>query len=143
MAPIITNTIVLSFNDRGRFVVSMNLGIDHNIADPVVIDNSAIIIIGLITLISSLEDEWGLCRRGPHTVAIENRIEQNEVNPTDSKISITMNLFCFENNAASIIISFEQNPAMNGNPHSAVFAINIHVDVIGAEFSVFPIHRRS
>lgn len=32
---------------------------------------------------------------------------------------------------------------MNGNPHSAVFATNIHVDVIGAEFNVFPIHRRS
>jgi hypothetical protein len=75
MAPIITNAIVLSFSDSGRFVASMNLGIDHSIADPVVIDNNAIIIIGLITLISSLEDEWGLCRRGPHTVAIENRIE--------------------------------------------------------------------
>jgi hypothetical protein len=57
MAPIITNAIVLSFNDRGKFVASINLGIDHNIADPVVIDNNAIIIIGLITLISSLEDE--------------------------------------------------------------------------------------
>jgi len=29
-------------------------------ADPVIIDNNAIIIIGLITLISSLDDECGL-----------------------------------------------------------------------------------
>jgi hypothetical protein len=57
IAPMITNAIVLSFSDRGKFVASINLGIDHSIADPVVIDNNAIIIIGLITLISSLEDE--------------------------------------------------------------------------------------
>jgi hypothetical protein len=75
IAPIITKIIVLNFNDSGRFVASINLGIDHNIAEPVVIDNSAIIIIGLITLISSLDDECGLWSRGPQTVAIENRIE--------------------------------------------------------------------
>lgn len=75
IAPMITSTSVLSFNDSGRFVGSANLGIAHNMADPVVIDRSAIIIMGLITLISSLDDEWGLCNRGPHTVATENRIE--------------------------------------------------------------------
>ncbi len=74
-APMITRTSVLNFRDSGRFVASMNLGIDHSIADPVVIDSTAIIIIGLITFISSLEDECGLWSRGPHTVAIENRIE--------------------------------------------------------------------
>lgn len=75
IAPIITNTSVLIFRDRGRFVGSAYLGIAQSMAEPVVIDNSAIIIIGLITLISSLDDECGLCSRGPHTVATENRIE--------------------------------------------------------------------
>ena len=70
IAPIITKINVLNFIDSGRFVGSTNLGIDHNMADPVIIDNNAIIIIGLITLISSLDDECGLWSRGPHTVAI-------------------------------------------------------------------------
>lgn len=75
IAPIITRTIVLSFINGGRFVASMDLGIDHSIADPVVIDSNAIMIIGLITFISSFDDECGLCRRGPQMVTIENRIE--------------------------------------------------------------------
>lgn len=74
-APMITRISVLSFIDRGKFVGSMALGIDHNIADPVIIDRVAIITIGLITFISSLHEECGLCSRGPHTVIIENRIE--------------------------------------------------------------------
>lgn len=60
IAPVITSNKVLNFSDSGRFVASIDLGIDHNIAEPVVIDRSAIIIIGLITLISSLDDECGL-----------------------------------------------------------------------------------
>jgi hypothetical protein len=75
IAPIITKINVLSFIDNGRFVGSTNLGIDHSIADPVMIDSSAMIIMGLITLTSSLDDECGLWSRGPHTVAIENRTE--------------------------------------------------------------------
>lgn len=141
--PVIIITNVLAFRDVGKFVASIVFGSDHNILAPVIIDRVAIVIIGLITIMFSDIDEFGLCSRGPHTVTIENRIEQNDVNPTDNRISSNMNLFCSENNAVSIIRSLEQNPAMNGNPHSAVLAINIHVEVIGAELRVLPIHRRS
>ncbi len=75
IAPATTRIIVISFMDNGRFVASTVLGIDHSIIDPVVIDINAIMIIGLITLVSSLEDACGLWSRGLHTVAIENRIE--------------------------------------------------------------------
>jgi hypothetical protein len=52
----ITNNNALNFIDIGKFVGSLNLGIVHNIADPVIIDRNAIIIIGLMILISSFED---------------------------------------------------------------------------------------
>lgn len=136
-------TNVLIFRDDGRFVASIVFGSDHNILAPVMMDRVAIVIIGLITMMFSDIDEFGLCRRGPQTVTIENRIEQNDVNPTDSKISSSMNLFCSENSAVSIIKSFEQNPAIKGNPHNAVLAISMHVEVMGAEFRVLPIHRKS
>jgi hypothetical protein len=74
-APIITRINVLSFILNGRFLDSTDLGIDHNIADPVIIESVAIIIIGLITIIFSFEDACGLCSRGPQTVIIENRTE--------------------------------------------------------------------
>lgn len=71
----ITIISVLSFILSGRFVDSSDIGIDHSIADPVMIDKRAIITIGLITIIFSLDDACGLCSRGPQIVMIENRIE--------------------------------------------------------------------
>lgn len=74
-APVIISSNVLSFSINGRFVFMLNVGRDHSIAAPVITDNVAMMIIGLITMMFSDMDECGLCKRGPHTVTIENRIE--------------------------------------------------------------------
>ncbi len=74
-APRVIRIIVLAFSDEGKLMIILLSGSDHSIAAPVTIDSVAIVTIGLITIMFSDIDEFGLCRRGPHAVTIENRIE--------------------------------------------------------------------
>jgi len=75
IAPVITKARVLIFNIGGRFTLSIVIGIDQIIIDPVIIERIDIIIIGFTTILSSIVEEFGLCSRGPQIVTIDNRIE--------------------------------------------------------------------
>jgi hypothetical protein len=75
IAPRVIRAIVLALSDEGRLIIILVSGRDHSMAAPVTIDSVAIVTIGLITIIFSDIDEFGLCSRGPHAVTIENRIE--------------------------------------------------------------------
>jgi hypothetical protein len=59
----------------GRLQLNDELGSDHIINDPVITDKVAIIDIGLITFISSMSIDDGLCNRGLQEVTNKNRIE--------------------------------------------------------------------
>ena len=102
-------------------------------AAPMIMDVKDIKIIGLDTVFVSVSIETGLCSRGPHSTTIDIRIEQKDVNLTERRIKNIINELQLYAMDDSIIMSFEQNPAVKGIPHKALLAISKHEAVTGID----------
>jgi hypothetical protein len=83
------------------------IGRIHIMIAPNIIDMVLIIIIGVLISFHSFIINLGLNVRGPHSVAIDIRIEYRAVNLIEKKIRKSMNRLFVLNDALSTIISFE------------------------------------
>lgn len=83
------------------------IGRIHIMIAPNIMDMVLIIIIGVLISFHSFIINLGLNVRGPHSVAIDIRIEYRAVNLIEKKIRKSMNRLFVLNDALSTIISFE------------------------------------
>lgn len=108
-------------------------------------------------IVTEVRRSWGVvrlrfsslvgCRGGieieGHNKINRKRVEYVVVRRVAKKNISTIKRFVGDERVISKIRSFEKNPAKNGAPHKAVFAINMQEVVIGSCWGVFPIRRRS
>lgn len=83
------------------------IGRIHIMIAPKVIDIVLIIIIGTLIFFHSFIINLDLNERGPHTVAIDIRMEYSAVNLIEKKIRNNINMLFVWNEAFSTIISLE------------------------------------
>jgi hypothetical protein len=107
ISPISIISVGISFTCCGIDGSIMVIGRIHIIIAPNVMDSSLITSIGVLMCLHSFIMNLGLNARGPHTVAIDIRIEYRAVNLIEKKIRNSMNKLFVLNEALSTIMSLE------------------------------------
>lgn len=142
--PKIVTKIVKNFRCGGRKNSVEGVIIDHLRAEPAVTAPIAKNRVGVEQKISlSLVGCKGRDDEGDQITDSRNRAVYLAVSPVAKKnkrINIKLD---GKNKENSRIMSFEQNPAKNGAPHSAIFATKRGAAIEGISLVMFPINRKS